>query len=42
LRLHRHDKEVFVQALLIKIENDQKASLIAILSDATELKTLEA
>ena len=27
---------------LIKIENDQEASLIAILSDATELKTLEA
>ena len=27
---------------LIKIENDQEASLIAILSDATELKTLES
>jgi two-component system cell cycle sensor histidine kinase/response regulator CckA len=42
LRLHRRDKEVFVQVSLIKIENDQEASLIAILSDATELKKLEA
>ena len=33
---------VFVQVSLIKIENDQEASLIAILSDATELKTLES
>jgi two-component system cell cycle sensor histidine kinase/response regulator CckA len=42
LRLHRRDKEVFVQVSLNKIENDPEASLIAILSDATELKTLEA
>ena len=42
LRLHRRDKEVCVQASLNKIENDPEASLIAILSDATELKTLEA
>lgn len=42
LRLHRRDKEVFVQVSLNKIENDSEASLIAILSDATELKTLEA
>ena len=40
LRLHRRDKEVFVQVSLNKIENDPEASLIAILSDATELKTL--
>jgi two-component system cell cycle sensor histidine kinase/response regulator CckA len=33
---------VFVQVSLNKIENDPEASLIAILSDATELKTLEA
>ena len=42
LRLHRRNKEVFVQVSLNKIENDPEASLIAILSDATELKTLEA
>ena len=42
LRLHRRDKEVFVQVSLNKIDNDLEASLIAILSDATELKTLEA
>ena len=42
LRLHLSDKEVFVQVSLNKIENDPEASLIAILSDATELKTLEA
>ena len=42
LRLHRRDKEVFVLVSLNKIENDPEASLIAILSDATELKTLEA
>ena len=42
LRLHRRDQEVFVQVSLNKIENDPEASLIAILSDATELKTLEA
>ena len=40
--MHRRDKEVFVKVSLIKIENDQEASLIAILSDSTELKTLEA
>jgi two-component system cell cycle sensor histidine kinase/response regulator CckA len=33
---------VFVPVSLNKIENDPEASLIAILSDATELKTLEA
>ena len=42
LRLHRRDKEVFVQVSLNKIENDPEASLIVVLSDATELKTLEA
>lgn len=42
LRLHRRDKEVFVQVSLNRITNDPNASLIAILSDATELKTLEA
>ena len=42
LRLNRRDKEVFVQVSLNKIENDPEASLIAILSDATELKTLES
>jgi len=42
LRLARKDREVFVQVVLNKITLDSGAGLIAVLSDATELKTLEA
>jgi two-component system cell cycle sensor histidine kinase/response regulator CckA len=42
LRLSRDDKEVFVQVTLNRIVEDGKVCLIAVLNDATELKTLEA
>ncbi|MEP4195890.1 MAG: ATP-binding protein [Aliishimia sp.] len=42
LRLTRDDKEVFVQVTLNVVQSDEGAALIAVLSDATELKTLEA
>jgi len=42
LRLARKDREVFVQVVLNKIKLNGDAGLIAVLSDATELKTLEA
>lgn len=42
LRLTRLDKETFVQVSLNKIEENGKPALIAVLTDATELKTLEA
>jgi len=42
LRLLRRDKEVFVQVSLSRIREDGKTVLIAVLNDATELKTLEA
>ncbi|WP_299075477.1 ATP-binding protein [uncultured Ruegeria sp.] len=42
LRLSRDDKEVFVQVTLNRIIDDGKVCLIAVLNDATELKTLEA
>jgi two-component system cell cycle sensor histidine kinase/response regulator CckA len=42
LRLRRLDKEVFVQVTLTPVETGKRSSLIAILNDATELKTLEA
>jgi two-component system cell cycle sensor histidine kinase/response regulator CckA len=42
LRLARKDREVFVQVVLNKITLDGSAGLIVVLSDATELKTLEA
>ncbi len=42
LRLRRADKEVFVQVTLSPVETKDGRGLIAILNDATELKTLEA
>lgn len=42
LRLTRRDKEVFVQVSLNKSTDAGRVILIAVLSDATELKTLEA
>ena len=42
LRLTRTDREVFVQVTLNRVTEKGEASLIAVLSDATELKSLEA
>ncbi len=42
LRLKRIDKEVFVQVTLNRISESGDPTLIAVLSDATELKSLEA
>ncbi|WP_164658862.1 ATP-binding protein [Tropicibacter sp. Alg240-R139] len=42
LRLSRKDKEVFVQVTLSRISENGNTGLIAVLNDATELKTLEA
>lgn len=42
LRLTRRDKEVFVQVTLTRMLDDGATVLIAVLNDATELKTLEA
>lgn len=42
LRLTRGDKETFVQVTLNRIEEDSGPALIAVLHDATELKSLEA
>ncbi|WP_298838558.1 PAS domain-containing hybrid sensor histidine kinase/response regulator [uncultured Roseobacter sp.] len=42
LRLKRTDKEVFVQVTLNRVTEDSKPALIAVLNDATELKSLEA
>ncbi len=42
LRLTRDDKEVFVQVTLNRVTGQEGPALIAVLSDATELKTLEA
>ncbi|AXT26014.1 response regulator [Ruegeria sp. AD91A] len=42
LQLTRKDKEIFVQVTLSRVVVDGKISLIAVLNDATELKTLEA
>uniref|UniRef100_UPI0036707FAA hybrid sensor histidine kinase/response regulator n=1 Tax=Ruegeria meonggei TaxID=1446476 RepID=UPI0036707FAA len=42
LRLTRQDKEVFVQVTLHRVINHGQTTLIAVLNDATELKTLEA
>ena len=42
LRLTRNDKEVFVQVTLSRMIWDSEICLIAVLNDATELKTLEA
>ncbi len=42
LRLKRADKEMFVQVALNRVIKDGEPSVIAVLTDATELKTLEA
>ena len=42
LRLKRTDKEVYVQVTLNRVTEDGRAALIAVLHDATELKSLEA
>jgi two-component system cell cycle sensor histidine kinase/response regulator CckA len=42
LRLKRTDREVFVQVVLNRIIEEGEPALIAVLHDATELKTLEA
>ena len=42
LRLQRRDKEVFVQVTLSRVREEGETVLIAVLNDATELKTLEA
>ncbi|WP_052836173.1 hybrid sensor histidine kinase/response regulator [Sulfitobacter noctilucicola] len=42
LRLKRSDKEVFVQVVLNPISEEGAPALIAVLHDATELKSLEA
>lgn len=42
LRLTREDKEIFVQVTLSQVVEDGTPILIAVLNDATELKTLEA
>jgi two-component system cell cycle sensor histidine kinase/response regulator CckA len=42
LRVSRKDREVFVQVTLSRIIEDGEPKLIAVLNDATELKTLEA
>lgn len=42
LRLKRPDKEMFVQVALSRVVDGDETSLITVLTDATELKTLEA
>ena len=42
LRARRGDKEVFLQVTLARVVEGGRAGLIAVLSDATQLKTLEA
>ncbi|OWY18377.1 hybrid sensor histidine kinase/response regulator [Thioclava sp. JM3] len=42
LRARRGDKEVFLQVTLSRIVENGRAGLLAVLSDATQLKTLEA
>lgn len=42
LRLKRTDKEIFVQVTLNRVTEEGVPALIAVLSDATELKSLEA
>lgn len=42
LRLTRADQEVFVQVTLNRVVEDGQPALVAVLNDATELKTLEA
>ncbi|WP_020043548.1 hybrid sensor histidine kinase/response regulator [Salipiger mucosus] len=42
LRLARQDREFFVQVTLNRVMESGRAELVAVLNDATELKTLEA
>lgn len=42
LRLTRRDRETYVQITLTRIEEEGEPSLVAVLHDATELKSLEA
>lgn len=42
LRLTRKDREMFVQVTLSRVMEGDQANLVAVLHDATELKTLEA
>ena len=42
LRLKRSDKEMFVQVALNRMSDQDETSIVAVLADATELKTLEA
>ncbi|MBV1927423.1 MAG: response regulator [Rhodobacteraceae bacterium] len=42
LRLTRTDREVFIQATLSRVTENGETVLIAVMNDATELKTLEA
>ncbi|NIZ12234.1 ATP-binding protein [Phaeobacter sp. HF9A] len=42
LRVSREDKEVFVQVTLTRVIEEGETLLMAVLNDATELKTLEA
>lgn len=42
LRLKRADKEMFVQVALNRMNDQDETSIVAVLADATELKTLEA
>ncbi len=42
LRLSRKDRDVFIQVTLSRFIRDGQVCLIAVLNDATELKTLEA
>ncbi|WP_425044247.1 ATP-binding protein [Primorskyibacter sp. S87] len=42
LKLSREDREVFVQVTLSRVIEDGTPIVVAVLSDATELKTLEA
>ncbi|MGR3378285.1 hybrid sensor histidine kinase/response regulator [Salipiger abyssi] len=42
LRLTRADREIYVQVTLNQVHNNGRPELVAVLNDATELKTLEA
>ncbi|MGO4854871.1 ATP-binding response regulator [Phaeovulum sp. W22_SRMD_FR3] len=42
LRAHRGDQEVFLQVTLARVVDEGRPGLVAVLSDATQLKTLEA
>lgn len=42
LRLKRADKEMFVQVALNRMSDEEEPTIVAVLADATELKTLEA